>query len=1117
MNNSILTNMTSLLIQNNYNSVNDKMSTTLERMASGIKINQAKDDASGCVISAQLKNKINGISQAQRNIQDGAALLNTAQGAYQNMSNILTKLRDISLMAMDDSYDQSARKAFEDEANELTNQLEQIRKATKYNGISLFDNSNTTNQSAATNQSTINNLADVTSTGYSLRNSLYSLNSETTSVSTSNPENYNSIQSPAATIQNEEIINEGNDIAEISETEGEEEIPMMMSIARSASVEPIDWTTITFAKNETKIINIGNNSYEVKASNDSSSLNFIYKQDENGQITFDADRFTITALNDEANNIVIKSSCSYLELYLKSTDDIIEIRGVGCHIISEGGNNEVKISAEQTRLILNGNGNDTVHSSSYYVNQYIYLGEGDDDISGLRADNSIVAKKSGNVSYTSSRLKNCTLLNIDKTDSELQFMEIGSGSSTITINGRQYQIQGKNSSQTGAQHLFYKYDQETQRVTFIGYNAKVTAQANTSEKSILYGVDSHLYGTAKNDDLLVGIGSFNCTVYGKDGDDLIVTEEFTTYYSNYLYGGKGNDTLIGNSKTGYWGEEGDDTIIINTQASSSGATGGEGNDYFEINGKTTIFDTSGDNTYYINTDNITADVGGSTGKFIINGNNNTITGTDGDDYFEINGANNVINGGNGDDYYTNNNSSSNIQNALDATTNGKLSFTTANETQTFTVAGRTYTIKNLENATKTLYWHYENGQVQITGSNFDISADNDIEHNIAVDGNSNIIRGGNKNDNITILNGENNSIYGNDGDDTINLNIKNNSVDGGKDNDIININVSTSASIKGGEGDDTFNFNADNITNVQGGNGNDNFSGNTSNSKINLGNGNNNINIVGNNNNFIAGANNNTFEIEGNSNSITSNGNTEININGNNNSIYAQDGTIETKVYGNSNSINASNATNSTVRIQGDSNYYTGSKGDDEIIIAGNYNTAQGEKGNDNFIIDQGLSNKVDGGMGRNTIYDLGINTEIQNMINVTPKPFDLNLQIGNDANETTNIRILYTIGDFELNFNSSKNARENIAKIDKLQKQIDEQLSDIGAALNRLDSIYELNCKEIENLSLANSIIKDTDIAQEAVNFTKNQIFKDLSASLITQSRTLNANLVFGLLGIRN
>ena len=72
-------------------------------------------------------------------------------------------------------------------------------------------------------------------------------------------------------------------------------------------------------------------------------------------------------------------------------------------------------------------------------------------------------------------------------------------------------------------------------------------------------------------------------MYGKDGNDLLATEEFKTNYSNYLHGGKGDDTLIGNSKTGYWGDEGDEVIVVNTQASSSGATGGAGDDYFEVN------------------------------------------------------------------------------------------------------------------------------------------------------------------------------------------------------------------------------------------------------------------------------------------------------------------------------------------------------------------------------------------------------------------------------------------------------------------------------------------------------------------------------------------------------
>ena len=1073
MNNSILTNLTSLSIYNDLQSANSILSRTLERMSSGFKINQAKDDASGCVISSKIKLKLNGEYQAKKNLQSGVSMLNVAQGAYQNMSNILMRLRNLSLSAIDDSYSKDSRKAFQDEANELTNELEQIRVSTKYNGISLFDNSNVISQTST------QNLATPEATNFSMKTNLIPKTLSIEDDSGGDTFEYGSDGNK--TTNNDDKIQEvkNNNLALSSLNEEEnaiQEAPMMMS---TRSVTPVEKTTVTFGAYETKTINIGNNSYEI-LNTQNKAQDFTYQQDSTGKITFDGGQiFSITSLNNEANNIVLNGYGT--RLFLNSANDIVDIKGTACYVTSEGGNNEIKLSATQTRLILNGNGNDTVYSSTSNANQYIYLGEGDDNIQNLKIDNSVITKKAGTTTYNPSNIKNCTLFNIEKTDPELKLIENASGTTTITINNKQYSIKTKNTANV-SQHLFYKYDEEKDRIIFAGYNSRIQSLNTSIEKNLIYGVDNYLYGTSENDDILVGVGSYNNTIYGNDGNDLLVTEEFYTAYSNYLYGGNGDDTLIGNSKTGYWGEAGDDTIIVNTQVSSSGVNGGADDDYYEINGNGAINDTSGDNTFEINTNNLTINAGGSSGTFIVNGNNNKITGTNGDDTFEINGSNNTINGGNGDDYYINNNSSTNIQNALDATTNGKLIFNSKNEKQTLAIDGKTYTIINNATSSNNFYWNYSNGELLITGSDFDIIADNNAEHKIIIDGSNNTIEGGNKNDTITIKNGENNYILSNRGNDTINLNYKNNGADGGIGEDIININATTNLSINGNIGNDTINFNADNITNVQAGEGKDNITGITSNSSINLGNGNDDVKLTGNNNKIMGSVGDYTVEIEG-----------------------------------NENSINLDSASGSIVKIKGNNNNFEGSNGVDDLIIMGNNNIANGNNGNDNFRIDKGDSNQVDGGMGRNILYNQGTNTIVKNMINITPKPLDIDLHIGSDAgsDEIVSTRLLFTIGDFELNFETSESAKENIKKIDKLLNQINEQMSSIGSALNRLDSIYELQNSEIQSLATKKSLIIDSDIAKESTKLVHSQILQQISASLFTQAHQITNGLALRLLGV--
>ena len=155
--------------------------------------------------------------------------------------------------------------------------------------------------------------------------------------------------------------------------------------------------------------------------------------------------------------------------------------------------------------------------------------------------------------------------------------------------------------------------------------------------------------------------------------------------------------------------------------------------------------------------------------------------------------------------------------------------------------------------------------------------------------------------------------------------------------------------------------------------------------------------------------------------------------------------------------------------------------------------------------------------MGRNVLNNEGTNTSVSNCINITPKPLDVNLHIGSDAgiDESISVRLLFTLGDFELNFDTSENAALNIEKIDKLLSHVNEQMSNIGSTLNRLDSIYELSCKEIENLSIAKSLITDADIAQEATTFAKTQILQQISASLFSQAHQITGNLALRLLRV--
>ena len=138
--NSINTNEYANILNANINKANNMLSSILERMSSGFKINSAKDDASGMKISTKMGVSLSGMKVAQSNLQSGVSMLNVAEGALNNASNILNRLRSLNLKAMNGTYSTSEKEAISQEASELNQELERIQKNTKYNQVSIFNN-----------------------------------------------------------------------------------------------------------------------------------------------------------------------------------------------------------------------------------------------------------------------------------------------------------------------------------------------------------------------------------------------------------------------------------------------------------------------------------------------------------------------------------------------------------------------------------------------------------------------------------------------------------------------------------------------------------------------------------------------------------------------------------------------------------------------------------------------------------------------------------------------------------------------------------------------------------------------------------------------------------------
>jgi flagellin len=136
---SVNTNVASLNGQRNLAKSGMALETSMQRLSSGLRINSAKDDAAGMQIANRLTSQINGLSVAQRNANDGISMAQTAEGAMQESSNILQRMRDLSLQSANGSNSSDDRAALQKEMGALQQELTRIAETTKFGSTSLID------------------------------------------------------------------------------------------------------------------------------------------------------------------------------------------------------------------------------------------------------------------------------------------------------------------------------------------------------------------------------------------------------------------------------------------------------------------------------------------------------------------------------------------------------------------------------------------------------------------------------------------------------------------------------------------------------------------------------------------------------------------------------------------------------------------------------------------------------------------------------------------------------------------------------------------------------------------------------------------------------------------
>src|SRR4051794_4409697 len=135
----IQTNIEAMGAHRNLVASSNALSKSMERLSSGYRINRAADDAAGLAISEKLKTQVGGLEQARRNAQDAVSLVQTAEGAMNEVQSMLQRVRDLAVQYNNGTLSTSDKAAITGEVAQLCNEISRISSQTKFNGISLLN------------------------------------------------------------------------------------------------------------------------------------------------------------------------------------------------------------------------------------------------------------------------------------------------------------------------------------------------------------------------------------------------------------------------------------------------------------------------------------------------------------------------------------------------------------------------------------------------------------------------------------------------------------------------------------------------------------------------------------------------------------------------------------------------------------------------------------------------------------------------------------------------------------------------------------------------------------------------------------------------------------------
>lgn len=134
----ISSNITAMMTVGHMNNANTKAAQTMQRLSSGLKINSAKDNPAGMAIARKLSAQVKGLNQAKDNAMNGISMIQTAEGAMNEVHAMLNRMRELTVQGLNDSVNEADRQHIQDEINQLTEEIKQIQTNTEFNKIPIL-------------------------------------------------------------------------------------------------------------------------------------------------------------------------------------------------------------------------------------------------------------------------------------------------------------------------------------------------------------------------------------------------------------------------------------------------------------------------------------------------------------------------------------------------------------------------------------------------------------------------------------------------------------------------------------------------------------------------------------------------------------------------------------------------------------------------------------------------------------------------------------------------------------------------------------------------------------------------------------------------------------------